>query len=149
MSGSLKLILVALAGAFLVYADFAGYLGHGQQTGSPSRSRTQAAPLLANARWGNPASLPDHFARHGADVGARDASEYALLASQLLQRAKTEGLPAKVDERGEVRVFDPQTGAFGAYNADGTTKTFFKPGNPDYFVRQPGRAVDLRHWPVQ
>lgn len=39
------------------------------------------------------------------------------------------------------RVFDPKTGAFAAYNRDGTTKTFFKPGSPGYFERQPGRIV--------
>jgi hypothetical protein len=94
--------------------------------------------------WGNPASLPDHFARHGADFGARSPDEYARLAEQFLRRARMEGLPAKVDDRGVLRIFDPATRTFGAYNRNGTAKTFFKPGSSGYFDRQPGQRVDLR-----
>ena len=48
---------------------------------------------------------------------------------------------------GTLRVFDPATRAFAAYNDAGKTKTFFKPDNPTYWQRQPGRVVksaDLR-----
>ena len=100
---------------------------------------TQAPP--ARATWGHPSSLPDHFARHGADFGARDPEDYARMAWEFGQRAKSERLPTKIDETGVRRVFDPKTGAFAAYNPDGTTKTFFKPGHPGYFDRQPGRLV--------
>jgi pyocin large subunit-like protein len=94
--------------------------------------------------WGNPVSLPDHFARHGRDFGARNADEYALLAYQFLHRAAVEHYRAKIDDHGVLRIYDPRTGSFGAYNPDGTTKTFFKPGRADYFDRQPGRVIDLR-----
>ena len=104
-------------------------------TGAPA----QAPP--AQATWGHPSSLPDHFARHGADFGARDPEDYARMAWELGQRAKSERLPTKIDDTGVRRVFDPKTGAFAAYNPDGTTKTFFKPGRPGYFDRQPGRLV--------
>ncbi len=96
--------------------------------------------------WGNISSLPDHFARHGSDFHARDQDDYARLAWEFLQRAKAEGLPAKVDPTGTLRVFDPKSGAFAAYNRNGTTKTFFKPGSPGYFDRQPGRQVNLKTW---
>ena len=68
------------------------------------------------------------------------------MAWEFLQRAKAEGFLAKQDETGVLRVFDPKTGAFAAYNRDGTTKTFFKPGSRDYFARQPGRNIDLKTW---
>ena len=68
------------------------------------------------------------------------------MAAEFLQTAKADGLPAKVDDAGTIRVFDPRTGAFGAYNRNGTTKTFFKPDSNGYFDRQPGRRVDLRTW---
>ena len=51
---------------------------------------------------------------------------------------------AKRDHDGSLRIYDSATGTFAAYNADGTTKTFFKPGNPTYFDHQPGAPVDLR-----
>ena len=114
-------------------------------TPAPSAQVTQikTAPP-AQKTWGNIASLPDHFARHGSDFGARNADDYARLAWEFLQRAKAEGLSAKIDQTGTLRVFDPASGTFAAYNRDGTAKTFFKPGSPGYFDRQPGRIVNLR-----
>jgi pyocin large subunit-like protein len=100
----------------------------------------------AEKTWGSVASLPDHFARHGSDFHAQNQDDYARMAREFLQRAKAEGLPAKVDPTGTLRVFDPRSGAFAAYNRNGTTKTFFKPGNPGYFDRQPGRQVNLKTW---
>ncbi|MGB8169474.1 MAG: fibronectin type III domain-containing protein [Chthoniobacteraceae bacterium] len=91
--------------------------------------------------WGSPASLADHFARHGGDFGARSADDYAAQAWRFRQRAQNGALQVKIDDDGVQRVFDPASGAFAAYNRDGTTKTFFKPGSPGYFDRQPGRPV--------
>ena len=108
--------------------------------GLPAKPAAPKAPPTRET-WGSPASLPDHFARHGADFAAKDADDYARMAWEFRERAKAERLPAKVDETGVQRVFDPKTGAFAAYNRDGTTKTFFKPGSPGYFERQPGRVV--------
>lgn len=122
-------------------------------TATPSSAKIAAAPPVKTTSatapptrkiWGNLPSLPDHFARHGADFGAKDPDDYARKAWEFLQRAKTEGLPAKVDDDGVLRIYDPKSGAFGSYNGDGTAKTFFKPGSRDYFERQPGRLVKLK-----
>lgn len=94
--------------------------------------------------WGNMGSLPDHFARHGGDFRAKDADDYARMAWQFGQQAKAGGLLVKLDEDGTRRVYDPKSGAFAAYNANGTTKTYFKPNSSDYFARQPGRLVNAR-----
>ena len=115
---------------------------HAPASTSPVAKTSPAAKTPPTREtWGSPASLPDHFARHGADFSAKDADDYARLAWEFRERAKAERLPAKVDETGVRRVFDPKTGAFAAYNRDGTTKTFFKPGSPGYFERQPGRII--------
>ncbi len=108
-------------------------------------ARTMSAREIAQRTWGHPASLPDHFARHGGDFGARSPDEYAVMAYLFLRRAKVEGYRAKLDGEGVLRVYDSKSGAFGAYNHNGTTKTFFKPGNPRYFDRQPGQPFDLRN----
>ncbi len=113
---------------------------------APAGSYSSApATVAGDARqtWGRPETLPDHFARHGSDFHARDAEDYAAQATAFLQRAKAIGLPAKRDRDGSLRVYDRATDTFGAYNGDGTTKTFFKPGSPSYFERQPGEPVDL------
>jgi pyocin large subunit-like protein len=96
--------------------------------------------------WANWPSLPDHFARHGADFHAKDADDYARMSWEFLQHAKADGLPAKVDEENVLRVFDLKSGTFASYNRDGTTKTFFKPGSRDYFERQPGKTINLKNW---
>jgi len=144
MSGTLKLLLTAVFGAILVYVGL-------QQNGivakdkprSWQRASSQAEPGTIRT-WGNPRSLADHFQRHGRDFSAKDADDYARMAAEFFRRATAEGLPAKVDNAGTIRVFDPRTGTFAAYNRDGTTKTFFKPGSNGYFDRQPGRRIDLR-----
>jgi len=110
-----------------------------------SRSAASSNAIATQDFWGRPSTLEDHFVRHGRDFQARDAADYACQAHLFLERAKTTGLPAKRDADGSLRVFDPRTGAFGAYNADGTTKTYFKPGSRDYFQRQPGTPIDLRN----
>lgn len=91
--------------------------------------------------WGNLSSLRDHFERHGGDFKAKDPDDYARLAWEFQQRAKAEGLPMKIDSDGVLRVFDPKSRAFAAYNRDGTTKTYFKPDSRDYFDRQPGELI--------
>jgi hypothetical protein len=94
--------------------------------------------------WGHLPSLQDHFDRHGGDFKAKSPDEYARMAWEFRQRAKAEGLPVKVDDAGVMRIYDRKSGAFGAYNRDGTTKTFFKPNSRDYFERQPGELMKLK-----
>ena len=54
---------------------------------------------------------------------------------------------ALADIDGVLRVYDPATRSFGAYNRDGTTRTFFKPGRRNYFADQPGTPVNLKEQP--
>ena len=112
----------------------------------PTARKTEAAKKAPPTRetWGHVGSLPDYFERHGGDFKARDAADYARLAWEFQQRAKTENLPTKVDADGVARIYDPKSGAFAAYNRNGTTKTFFKPGSRDYFDRQPGELVKAK-----
>lgn len=117
------------------------WLGKDPKAPPPQASPVSERVPTARATWGNPASLQDHFDRHGADFGAKSPEDYAAQAWRFRQRARSGGLRVKVDDEGVQRVFDPATGAFAAYNRDGTTKTFFKPGSRDYFTRQPGQPA--------
>ena len=112
----------------------------------PAPTPTHKAPP-ARVTWGNYGSLQDHFVRHGPDFQSHDAEDYARQAWRFRQQAYASGLPMKLDTDGSLRVFDPATGAFAAFNRDGTTKTYFKPGSRDYFARQPGRPVKPRDLP--
>jgi hypothetical protein len=87
--------------------------------------------------WGRPETLADHYRRHGADFEAKSAKEYAKMASDFFVRAKKEKLPTKIATDGTIRIYDRKTNTFGAYNPDGTTKTFFKPKDGQkYWNRQ-------------
>lgn len=119
-----------------------------ERGGSAGRAGDDVLALAARDTWGNPKTLSDHFRRHGGDFGARTADEYASEASGFLQRGVRGGAQVKIDSSGVIRVYDPRTNTFGAYNANGTTRTFYKPdpsvhgyrSNQAYFDAQPGRA---------
>jgi len=139
----------AIVGAGLLWFHSRPHAAKPEVAGVSPAEQINGQPVLSHAEilrtWGNPGSLPDHFTRHGRDFGARNADEYALLAYQFLRRAAVEPYRAKIDNQQVLRIYDPRTGSFGAYNPDGTTKTFFKPGRAGYFDRQPGKAIDLRN----
>lgn len=118
----------------------------------PSEATKATAPRAApptRETWGQMASLQDHFDRHGRDFNAKTPDDYARLAWEFLQRARAGGLQLKLDEDGVLRVFDSRSGAFAAYNRNGTTKTYFKPGSRDYFERQPGRVIQPKEIPFR
>jgi len=120
------------------------FLGHQKNAPISASAPVVEAGAAARQTWGRPETLPDHFARHGQDFQARDADDYAAQAAAFLQRAKTTGLPAKRASDGSLRIYDAATDTFGAYNANATTRSFFKPGSAGYFDRQPGESIDLR-----
>ena len=119
------------------------------QNQAPAAVSAQAPPTRQT--WGHLDSLQDHFNRHGGDFSSTSPDDYAAKAWLFLKRARAENLPMKLDDTdGTLRVFDPATRVFGAYTKAGMTKTFFKPDNPTYWQRQPGRVVksaDLRFPP--
>jgi hypothetical protein len=88
--------------------------------------------------WGDARTLARHFRDHGGDFGDASPREYADHASSFLTTAIHRAHPVKVDEDGIIRVYDEVTNTFGAYNPDGSTRTFFKPTSDTYWKRQPG-----------
>jgi hypothetical protein len=129
-----------------------GVVGSIPMLGTISRSGRLGAGLGAARAfkgantWARPATLPDHFKRHGSAFSARTADDYAEMASNFFRRSQTERLPTKIDSSGTIRIYDPRTNSFGSYNPSGRTKTFYKPdpavhGHPtnlDYWNAQPG-----------
>lgn len=102
----------------------------------------RAPPPPARETWGRMETLQDHFDRHGPDFQSRGPEEYAAQAWQFLQRARAGELAMKWDASdATLRVWDPATRAFAAYNQVGRTKTYFRPNSAGYWQRQPGRLV--------
>jgi pyocin large subunit-like protein len=89
------------------------------------------------------AQLDEHFQKHGAEFGAIGKAEYLRLAQEL--RDAPAGGPILEARRpnGEFSRFDRRHGYFGAYNPDGTIRTFFIPNDGErYFRRQERRRYD-------
>jgi pyocin large subunit-like protein len=84
--------------------------------------------------------LDEHFQKHGAEFGKITKSEYLRLAQEL--RDAPRGGPILEQKRsdGVITRFDRRKGYFGAYNPDGTIRTFFVPNDGErYFRRQAQR----------
>jgi pyocin large subunit-like protein len=85
----------------------------------------------------------EHFAKHGREFGNISQEEY-LHRAQALRDAPVGGPILEAVKAGSVITrFDRRSGAFGAYNADRTIRTFFIPNNGErYFHRQATRPED-------
>jgi pyocin large subunit-like protein len=84
--------------------------------------------------------LDEHYEKHGREFGAISKAEYLRLAQEL--RDAPAGGPILEARRpdGEFSRFDRRHGYFGAYNRNGTIRTFFIPNNGErYFQRQARR----------
>jgi pyocin large subunit-like protein len=82
----------------------------------------------------------EHFQKHGSEFGAITSQEYLRLA-QGLRDAPAGGsiLQATRADR-VITKFDKSHNYFGAYDADGTIRTFFIPNDGErYFHRQSRR----------
>ena len=89
------------------------------------------------------AQLNEHYGKHGGEFGNISKQEYLRLAQEL--RDARPGGPILEARRsnGEFSRFDRRHGYFGAYNQDGTIRTFFIPNNGErYFRRQAQRSYD-------
>lgn len=84
----------------------------------------------------------DHYAKHGAEFGDITREQY-LSAAQAVRDARAGGDILEARRRdGTISRYDRKTGAFLAFNLDGTIRTFFKPDDGErYFQRQ----IDREH----
>jgi hypothetical protein len=87
--------------------------------------------------------LDEHYAKHGAEFGRITKQDY-LHQAQLLRDADVGG-PVLQTMRadGVTTRYDRQTGAFIAFNRNGTIRTFFKPHDGErYYRRQAERGEE-------
>ncbi len=82
----------------------------------------------------------EHFQKHGREFGRITQSEYLRLAQNLRDTPKGGPILEADKPGGVVTKFDRRSKAFGAYNSDGTIRTFFITNVGErYFVRQTTR----------
>ena len=81
----------------------------------------------------------EHFQKHGSEFGKITQAEYLRLAQEL-RDAPVGGPILEARRGGVITKFDRRRKYFGAYNADGTIRTFFIPNQGEsYFQRQAER----------
>jgi hypothetical protein len=85
--------------------------------------------------------LMDHYAKHGGEFGRVRMPEYLAMAQSLRDRpAGGDILEIVRPADGVISRFDRSAGTFGAYDRDGTIRTFFRPNDGEaYFTRQARR----------
>jgi pyocin large subunit-like protein len=90
--------------------------------------------------------LLDHFEKHGRAFEAASPDEYLRLAQSLRDAPKGGAILEVVRATdGVVTRFDRKTGAFLAFNRDGTIRTVFRPDDGEaYFRRQVDREGEGR-----
>jgi len=87
--------------------------------------------------------LVEHFRKHGREFRVKRADDYLRLAQILRDRPKSDDVLVFVRNDAVTCKFDRASGAFVAYNSDGTLRTFFRPNDGEaYFERQKSRASE-------
>lgn len=132
----------ANAGATVAHADFPSPTGV-RATSRDSRSASSSAPQPVRTGIGfhSREQLDAHFAKHGREFGQVTRQEY-LREAQLLRDAPVGGDIEEIERPdGTISRYDRGSGAFIAFDADGTIRTFFKPNDGEaYFRRQALRS---------
>ncbi len=98
---------------------------------------TAALLLASGPGFRSQRQLDEHYAKHGQEFGNITKRQYLDLAQALRDEPKGGNILQAVRADGVITRFDRSHGYFGAYNADGTIRTFFIPNNGEsYFRRQ-------------
>jgi hypothetical protein len=97
--------------------------------------------LHSNVGFRSRAQFNEHFQKHGAEFGHVSQQEYLRQAQALREAPVGASIEEIRRDDGTVSRFDRSTGAFLAFNRDGTIRTFFKPNDGEgYFTRQASRV---------
>ena len=84
--------------------------------------------------------LDEHFEKHGREFGPITEQQYLQMAQQLRDARPGPNILQSRRPDGVLSRFDRKHGYFGAYDPDGTIRTFFIPADgARYFERQARR----------
>ncbi|MEP6781794.1 MAG: hypothetical protein ABJC26_17975 [Gemmatimonadaceae bacterium] len=112
------------------------------QTSARNNSAMSTPEANSGKGFRDKAHLDEHFAKHGGEFAGLSEAQY-LAAAQSLRDEPAGGNVLEIirPTDGVVSRFDKRSGAFLAYDRDGTIRTFFKPNDGErYFRRQANRA---------
>lgn len=121
----------------------------GTPAAAPASPATTTPEVAADAGFGEDVGFRsrerwrEHWDKHGrefASLGITDAEGYLLAAQRLRDRPAGGDVLEVTRGDGVTTRFERSTGAFLAFNRDGTIRTFFRPNDGErYFRRQAER----------
>jgi pyocin large subunit-like protein len=83
--------------------------------------------------------LEEHYQKHGAEFGQISKEEYLRLAQALRDAPVGGSILEATQPDGVISRFDKSHGYFGAYDRDGTIRTFFIPVDGERYFRRQAR----------
>lgn len=81
----------------------------------------------------------EHYQKHGSEFGRISKTDYLRLAQELRDAPVSANILREVRGDGVVTKFDRKRGTFGAYNRNGTIRTFFIPNDGERYFRRQAR----------
>ena len=107
-----------------------------------AEARESADKTRDNIGFVDQRRLDEHYEKHGAEFGRITKQDY-LHQAQLLRDAEVGGpVLQTVRADGVTTRYDRQTGAFIAFNRNGTIRTFFKPHDGERYYRRQAERGD-------
>ena len=79
--------------------------------------------------------LVEHYRKHGREFGSITMDRYLRLAQELRDRPAGALILEAARFDGTIIRYDKSSGAFIAFNRDGTIRTFFRPDRGDAYFR--------------
>lgn len=140
-SGGLPLrrLLMAALAAVAIFAYWTHTAERGTRAPAPDTASAQTS--AAGVGFVDSRRLDEHFEKHGAEFGHITKQDY-LRQAQLLRDAKVGGPVQETVRADRVSTrYDRETGAFIAFNPNGTIRTFFKPNDGERYYRRQAERV--------
>jgi hypothetical protein len=142
-----RLLMLALAAIALIVAYWNQAAERGNPPAVSGQGTVETRAPGDQKGWGtgigfvDTRRLEEHYDKHGMEFGNITRQDY-LRQAQLLRDAKVGGPVLETVRTDRVATrFDRQTGAFIAFNPNGTIRTFFKPNDGErYYRRQADRV---------
>jgi pyocin large subunit-like protein len=133
-------LLTAVLAAAAIFVYWTQLADRGQRVAAREAASVEA-PARANIGFADQRRLDEHYDKHGAEFGRITKQDY-LRQAQLLRDAEVGGpVLQTVRPDGVTTRFDRQTGAFVAFNRNGTIRTFFKPNDGERYYRRQAERV--------
>lgn len=133
------LTAVLAAAAIVVYWSQLG--DRGTRVAARDLPASTVTANRASVGFVNERRLDEHYDKHGAEFGRIGKQDYLRLAQQLRDAEVGGAVLQTVRSDGVTTRFDRETGAFVAFNRDGTIRTFFKPNDGERYYRRQAERV--------